>query len=59
MITTSVTLVPILKIISSENFQTTIQCGTENPVQSAISKFKNHPSINMMSKINQNKRFSF
>ena len=33
---------------------------TENPVQSRINKFKNHPSTKMtISKVNPNKRFLF
>ena len=41
-------IVPNLKMIPSKNFQTTVQCGTENPVQNAINKFKNHPSIKLI-----------
>ena len=33
------------KIIASANSQTTIEYNTENPIQNAINKFKNHPSI--------------
>lgn len=40
-----VNVVPNLKILPFENFETTIQYGSENPVQNAINKFKNHPSI--------------
>ena len=47
-------------IISSEKFETTIQYETENPVQNAINKLKNHPSIKtIVSKINLNKIYSF
>ena len=52
-------IVPNLKIIPSENFETTIQYETENLVQNAINKLKNHPFIKIIiSKINPNKRFS-
>ena len=43
-------IVPNLKVISGENFETTSQYETENPVQNGINKFKNHPSIKMISK---------
>ena len=54
-------LVPNLKIIPSENFETTIEYETENPVQNAINKSKNHPSAKMViiCKLDPNKRFSF
>lgn len=49
-----VNVVPNLKILPFENFETTIQYGTENPVQNAINKFKNHFSITIIiSKINR------
>ena len=53
-----VNIVPNLKIIPSENVETTIY-ETGNSVQNAINKFKNCSSIKMISKINLNKRFSF
>ena len=43
----------------SENFETNIEYKTENPVHNVINKFKNHPSIKIISKINPNKRFLF
>ena len=47
-------IVPLLEIIPNENFTT--QYETENLVQNAIIKSKNHPSIKMIiSKINPNK----
>ena len=53
-------IVPNMKTIPSENFKTTFEYKTENPVQSRINKFKNHPSTKMtISKINPNKRFLF
>ena len=52
--------VPNLKIITNGNFETGIEYEMENPVQNAINKFKNHPSIKTItSKINPNKRFFF
>ena len=45
-------IVPNLKIIPSENFETSIQHETENPVKNATHKFKNHPN-------SPNKIFSF
>ena len=36
---------PNFKIIASGNSQTTIEYNTENSIQNAINKFKNHPSI--------------
>ena len=49
-----------LKIVPSENFETTIESETENPVQNAINKFKNYPSIKKItSKINPKKNFLF
>ena len=49
-----------LKIIPSENFESTIQYKTGNLVQNATNKFKNHPSIKtIISKINSSKRSSF
>ena len=35
-------IVPYLKIIPSK------KCETKNPVQNAINRFKNHPSIKMI-----------
>ena len=49
-----------LKIILSENFETTIEYETENPVHNAINKLKNHLSTKMIIfKLDPNKRFSF
>ena len=36
---------PNFKIIASANSQTTIEYNTENAIQNAINKFKNHLSI--------------
>ena len=53
-------IIPNLKIISRKNLETTVECETENPVQNAISKFKNHPSIKVMiSRTNSSKKISF
>ena len=53
-------IVPNLKIISCENFVTTIQYETGNPVHNTIKKFKNYPCIKMItSKINPTETFSF
>ena len=53
-------IVPNLKIIPNKKFETTIEYETKNPVQNAIGKFKNHPSIKMrISKISTNKIFPF
>ena len=47
-------IVPYLKIIPSK------KCETKNPVQNAINRFKNHPSIKMIiSKTNPKKYFLF
>ena len=47
---------PNFKIMASANCETTIEYKTENPIQKAINKFKNHPSIQMLrSKLNLNK----
>lgn len=37
-----------LKMIPNENIETAIQYETENPMQNAGNKFKNHPSIYMI-----------
>ena len=36
---------PNFKIMASANCETTIEHKTENPIQNAINKFKNCPSI--------------
>ena len=40
-----VNIVLNLKIIPNKNFETATKYEIENPVQNAVNKFKNHPSI--------------
>ena len=53
-------IVPNLKIIPSQNFETSIQYETENLVKNTTHKFKNLPSIKMIiSKLSPNRIFPF
>ena len=53
-------IIPNLKIIPNDNFETANEYEIKSTVENATKKFENYPSIKMiLSRIKPNKRFCF